>query len=191
MFETFYGGALAGATPALQVAPLVNTAVMGDGSIGRLWRTDLGGQAAGGVAVGLFNGTSWDPERANLIETLLVAATRASTTDSATFINRNAGLAFLLLRIISSPGGAQTLQLQLRSQDSSVSFAVATGAAFAYTAAGQIGALLVGPAVTAGWAGAAQSDQVATVLPRSYSARVIHSAAGNWQYELLGGLIRY
>lgn len=111
--------------------------------------------------------------------TLLTAANRTADTN-VTFNAGNARGVMLVLRVTSNPGGAETLNIELRQPAGNLQLAITTGLV---TAANGTFGLLVYPGATET---IAVTDLQVQGVPIQRSCEVIvrHSAAGTWNYSL-------
>lgn len=138
----------------------------------------------------LFDGTSWQAQRANVEGTLLASAARTGTTIGAQQTNHNARGVLLLLDVTANPGGAETLSIQIRAytpaapaQPRSI-FTTPT----LFTATNGIAAIYLYPG-TVETVAATTFEVNGVPLPRSWDAAVLHSAGGSWTYSLGYSLI--
>ena len=135
------------------------------------------------VNAGTFNNSTFDRQRGNTEGTVLASAARAVTTSSADLTNHNARGVLLYLNVTANPGGGETLQLAVQAKDPiSAGYAVLAQAAASALGGGTglIGLLVYPGAASAG----VDLTHAQAPLPRTWRARVVHSAAGSWTYSV-------
>lgn len=125
----------------------------------------------------LFNGATWDRARGVEELTLLAAAVRAATVNSADFVNFN-GRGLVVVFNVSAVPGVQTVTLELQGRDalSGLYYTILSSAAIVGVSTT---VLRIYPA-TAPVANIAADHP----LPRIFRARVVHSGAGNFTYSV-------
>ena len=131
----------------------------------------------------LSNGSTFDRFQNNREATLLAAAGRTATTATGDQTAVNHRGAVLFLNVTANPGGGESLTLEVQEKDP-VSGGYATVTAFAAVVAANglfVYTIYPGAAETGAVAG---HEVQALPLPRTWRARVVHSAAGAWTYSL-------
>jgi len=130
-----------------------------------------------------FNETSWDRWRNNTEEEILASAVRTISTNTTDQTNFNAKGLILVLTVAAVPTTETlTLTLQHKLTDGTYVAAVAT------TADADIGQHIIvsypsGQADT--YTSTFQQElHIDLPLPRTWRARVTHSASGNWTYTV-------
>lgn len=132
----------------------------------------------------LFNETTWDRNRNNTEGTLLASAARTATTNTSDQTNYNARGVLISLDVSANPGGGETLSLDIQYKDPiSGNYASLFPVTVVSTASnGTFSVELYPGAVETGAIAALFVQGLA--LPRTWRARVVHSAAGSWTYSL-------
>ena len=146
-------------------------------------RITSGGNNADGIAVStlgkldarnynhLYNGASFDRERGTTEHIVLASAIRSANNNSAAFTNYNNSNIIVFLDI-TAVTAAQTIQIIIEGKDpvSGNYVTITTG-----TATGAIGTTIT-QSTPGGF--------TASVTPRTWRVRVVHSAAGNFTYSV-------
>lgn len=130
-----------------------------------------------------FNGTTWDRERGNHEITVLSAANRTASTNSADQTNHNQHGAFIHMDVATDPGGGETLQLLIQFKEDSISNNYVQVLDDGANATPGERSVLLGNGL--GAAGNDIDTVVAYNLPRNWRVRVVHSAAGTWNYSVV------
>lgn len=157
-----------------------NAATVGDGA---------GGRDSASVAPALYNGASWDQQRANQESTLLASAARTSATSSADQTNYNGRGVLILLNVTGNAGVGKTLSLQVDVKDpisgaylvyiaSAVLVTNATGVVDSIHYPGQLDADLNSPGA------GLTSNRKAAAIPRTWRVTVTPSDATSWTYSV-------
>ena len=130
----------------------------------------------------LFNGSTWDRERANTEETILASAARTATTNSADFTNFNARGGHFQINVTSITATPSiTPTIQGKDPVSGTYYDILVGTAITTTG---ITILKVYPGILAIANGAA-SD----ILPRTYRVSVAHGDADSITYSVGASLV--
>lgn len=135
----------------------------------------------------LFNGQTWDPSYNNLTGTLLPAAARTTAPAIVTLPNPNHRYLRLYLNIIAaSATGSLTLALLgIEPLTQTLTQTLLQAVAISGAAAAGLRVYEFGPGLVTGMTGldgATQSQ--AGLLPRSWTAQVLHGDASAWTYAL-------
>ncbi len=153
------------------VFPLTSAAYIGDGENGHSLS----------VAPTLYNGVSWDQQRANTERTLLASAARTATTSSADVTNFNGrGLQVLLNVTAASGTGGLTLTIQGKDPVSGNYYNLNANPT-AITATG-LTVYEVYPGV--GAAGGGVTQRTSASLPRTFRVTVTHGDASSYTYSV-------
>lgn len=133
----------------------------------------------------LFNGSTWDRQRANTLHTLLASAVRAATVNSSDQVNYNARGLFIFFSVTVVPG-VQTVTLTVTSKDS-----IAGTYEVLLTGGAEVGVCTRCYLLYPGAGAAANGIDVANAfpVPRTWRVTVTHSGAGNFTYSVGAALI--
>jgi hypothetical protein len=127
---------------------------------------------------------NWDRMRANLDATLLASAARTASTNTADQTNYNHRGVIVHLDITANPGGAETLTVEIYAKcPASGEYHLMTGFPAVAAATNAHYAYVLYPAAVE-TVNAARTEIQGLVLPRTWRARILHSAAGSWTYSL-------
>lgn len=142
----------------------------------------------------LYNGGSWDLQRANVQATLLASAARTATTSSSDQVNYN-GRGVLVVVNVTAESGTTTLTLTIEGKDSISSnyYSLITGIVV-YNAATDTptvtrGVLVYPGVLTADAIGAGNANLIsakALALPRTWRATITPSDASSQTYSVSG-----
>lgn len=143
----------------------------------------------------LFNGSSWDRWRNNQEGTLLPFAIRNANVKTAMQTNYNAKGIVLHLHIKSVPTTSETLKVRLFANDVETgagSFGIiadSTTESSTTIPNGGIYKLFVYPSIVYSSTDDKKIKVNNMVLPRKWSADVVHNGTGSWEYALSYSLI--
>lgn len=190
---------IAGIDPNGAVTPLflnaaleipVSAALRASSGVGLL-TSSTGGSADGLTTTGtlavntnysrLFNGASWDRQRANSNATILPSAARTVTTNSADQTNYNGRRMLLLLNVSAQAGGSITPSLQVKDSISG-NYMTVWAATAAQTAVG-IYAYYFADGAAAGGGGAFTEVRPAGLSSRDWRLVVTHNNASSITYS--------
>ncbi len=130
----------------------------------------------------LYNGTSWERERANLDVTLLASGAQTATQTTADQTNYNARCVKVTLDITAAGTGTITPEIDFKDPASGKYTALVTGTAQAGTGTTT---LSVCPGITV-----AANVSVSDVLPRTWRVKATKSDSSSWTFSLGAMIIR-
>ena len=128
----------------------------------------------------LYNGSTYDRQRNNILSTVLASAARTATTVSADQTNYNHKGIFVVFDVTAVPGG-DTVQLKLQAYDgaSGKYIDLLTG-----TAESAVGTYLYGLYPGIGDKNAIFDNYEEIMLPRTWRVQIVHSAATSFTYSV-------
>jgi len=149
-------------------------------------RTNAKGEIIAQISGSLprYNGSTYDPWYNNTKGILLASAARTSTTGFPLQTNYNARGVTIFVNIMSTPGGVETLSINVKTQ-SPAGVAPATFAVFDLPANTTGGfALTIYPGSSATPSNPTSNKSVSLALPREWVGYIAHSSTGSWTYSV-------
>ena len=130
----------------------------------------------------LFNGSTWDRQRANTEETLLASAARTATLNSADFTNYNAKGLHVVINVTAIAATPSIVPfIQGKDPISGTYYDILEGLPITTTG---INIIKVYPGISA-----VVNVSASDLLPRTYRVRVEHGDADSITYSVAGALV--